>query len=245
MLLTALMGVSLGLLGGGGSILAVPILVYVFGVGAHPAIAMSLVLVGATAFAAALMHHRNGCVDWKSGMVFAVFAAPVSLLGAAAAMRVRGEVLLVLFGSLMLVGGTAMIFRREIPPPEPNQRRIVAVVVCGAGVGFLTGFLGVGGGFLIVPALVLFLGKEMKQAIGTSLLVIALNSAVAVYGHRSALHMQWNVILPAAGAALAGMVVGSLISKRVPSAALRKAFGVLVGALGALMVARNVPILLL
>jgi uncharacterized membrane protein YfcA len=200
---------------------------------------MSLILVGATALTAALMHHRSGCVDWKGGMLFAACAAPVSLLGAAAAMRVRGPLLLLLFGVLMLVAGAAM-YRRRDDSAEPAQgRRIAALVLCGVAVGFLTGFLGVGGGFLIVPALVLFLGKPMKQAVGTSLMVIALNCAIAVYGHRAALHMQWDMILPATGAALAGMLAGVALSRKFQGAVLRKTFAVFVVVLGMLMVVRN------
>ncbi len=238
-LLTGLMGVALGLLGGGGSILAVPILVYVFQVDPHAAIALSLVIVGSTALGAALLHHRAGCVDWKGGVLFAACAAPLSLVGARAAMQVPGGTLLFCFGVLMLVAGSGMIFRRENGEAAQPERKPLALVLCGAGVGYLTGFLGVGGGFVIVPALVLFLGKEMKQAIGTSLFVIALNCAIALYGHRAALQMQWGVVLPSAGAALAGMAGGAALSRRIHGPALRRAFGVFVIVLGVFMAARN------
>jgi hypothetical protein len=139
----------------------------------------------------------------------------------------------------MLVAAAAMYLRRDTEPHAQRPGHYVVLALCGAGVGFLTGFLGVGGGFLIVPALVLLLGKPMKQAVGTSLLVIALNCAVAVWGHRAALRMEWNIIVPSVAAALAGMAVGSLLARRLPSSALRKAFAVLVAALGVLMIARN------
>lgn len=238
--LTALMGVSLGLLGGGGSILAVPILVYVLGVEAHAAIAISLVLVGLTAWAAALQHHRAGMVDWKGGSLFAVCGAPVSLLGAHFSNRLSGAWLMLLFGVLMLVAGVAMYRRHMAAAVEKTRKNFFVLAACGAGVGFLTGFLGVGGGFLIVPALVLFLGEPMKPAIGTSLLVIGANCAVALWGHRSALLMNWNVMLPLGGAALAGTFAGVAASRRFNAEQLRKAFAVFIVLLGTWMVVRNV-----
>ena len=238
-LLTALMGVSLGLLGGGGSILAVPILVYVLGVEAHASIAISLVLVGLTAWAAALQHHRLGMVDWKSGFLFAACGAPASLLGAYFSKRLPGAWLMLLFGALMLVAGVAMYRRRLADSSEKGKRNLLVLAMCGAGVGFLTGFLGVGGGFLIVPALVLFLGEEMKPAIGTSLFVIGANCAIALWGHRSALRMNWTLLLPLGAAALVGTFVGVAASQRFNAGQLRKAFAVFIVLLGAWMVARN------
>ncbi|MCL4523511.1 MAG: sulfite exporter TauE/SafE family protein [Acidobacteria bacterium] len=237
--LTALMGVSLGLLGGGGSILAVPILVYVLGVEEHAAIAISLVLVGLTAWAAALQHHRAGMVDWKGGFLFAACGAPVSLLGAYFSNRLPGALLMLLFGALMLVAGAAMYRRCMDDATEKSKKNIFVLAACGAGVGFLTGFLGVGGGFLIVPALVLFLGEQMKPAIGTSLFVIGANCAIALWGHRSALHMNWNVVLPLGGAALVGTFAGVAASHRFHAGQLRKAFAVFIVLLGAWMVVKN------
>jgi uncharacterized membrane protein YfcA len=237
--LTALMGVSLGLLGGGGSILAVPILVYVLGVEEHAAIAISLVLVGLTAWAAALQHHRSRMVDWKGGSLFAACGAPVSLLGAYFSKRLPGAWLMLLFGALMLVAGAGMYRRRLTDSDEKGKRNLVVLAMCGAGVGFLTGFLGVGGGFLIVPALVLFLGEPMKSAIGTSLFVIGANCAIALWGHRSALHMNWTLLLPLSAAALAGTFAGVAASHRFNAAQLRRAFAVFILLLGAWMVAQN------
>jgi uncharacterized membrane protein YfcA len=244
-LLTALMGVSLGLLGGGGSILAVPILVHAFGEEAHAAIAISLALVGSTALVAALLHHREGLVDWRAGTLFVAAAAPLSLLGAKAAMRLPGKLLLLLFGGMMLAAGWAMYRRRFDEPLAAREKRVAAMLGCGAVVGFLTGFLGVGGGFIIVPAMVLFLGKPMKQAVGTSLFVIAGNCAIALYGHRAALHMKWAIVLPSTLAALAGTVAGVMLSRRFSPAQVRRAFAALVGLLGAWMVGMNAGALIL
>ncbi|HWQ03298.1 MAG TPA: sulfite exporter TauE/SafE family protein [Candidatus Nitrosotenuis sp.] len=243
MLLTALMGLSLGLLGGGGSILAVPILVYVFRVDAHAAVALSLVLVGSTALAAALLHQREARVDWRAGFLFAACGAPVSLLGAAAAKRLSGELLLSLFAALMLIVGAAMLRKRAERESGEAPHHFVALVLCGALVGFLTGFLGVGGGFLIVPALVLFLGKPMKHAVGTSLIIIALNCAIALWGHRAALRMNWEIVLPATLAALAGTWGGVELSRHTSAAGMRRAFAWLVMALGAVMLWKNLSAL--
>ncbi len=237
--LTALMGVSLGLLGGGGSILAVPILVYVLGMEEHAAIAISLVLVGLTAWAAALQHHRSGMVDWKGGFLFAACGAPASLLGAYYSRRLPGALLMLLFGALMLVAGVAMYRRRLGDSVERGRRNLLVLAACGAGVGFLTGFLGVGGGFLIVPALVLFLGEPMKSAIGTSLFVIGANCAIAFWGHRSALQMNWTLLLPLGGAALVGTFAGVAATRHFDAAQLRKAFAIFIVLLGAWMVVRN------
>ncbi len=237
--LTALMGVSLGLLGGGGSILAVPILVYVLGVEEHAAIAISLVLVGLTAWAAALQHHRAGNVDWKGGFLFAACGAPANLLGAYLSKRLPGAWLMLLFGALMVLAGTAMYRRRIVDAVERSKKNFYVLAVCGASVGFLTGFLGVGGGFLIVPALVLFLGEPMKPAIGTSLFIIGANCAIALWGHRSAMSMNWSTMLPLSGAALAGTFAGVAASHRFNAVQLRKAFAMFIVLLGAWMVARN------
>ena len=182
--LVALMGLALGLLGGGGSILAVPILEYVFGMEAHAAIAGSLVLVGSTALLSALLHHRTTPVDWRGALVFAAIGAPLSLAGGWFSRRVPGSVLMLLFGLLMLVVGAAILRERREPPPDAKPHAL-ALALSGAAVGFLTGFLGIGGGFLIVPALVLFLYVPMKRAVGTSLLVIALNARASACGFAS------------------------------------------------------------
>ena len=168
-LLTGVMGLVLGLLGGGGSILTVPILVYVLGIEAHAAIAFSLVLVGGTALVAALLHNRKARVDWKDGLLFASFGAPMNLLAAYFSRRLSGPLLLLLFGMVMGIAGIAMLRRGEKHQDAPHKHDIRPAIASGAAVGLLTGFLGIGGGFLIVPALVLFLEMPMKLACGTSL----------------------------------------------------------------------------
>jgi len=238
LILVALMGLSLGLLGGGGSILAVPILEYVFGMEAHAAIAGSLVLVGGTALLSALLHHRSQPVDWRSALVFAAIGAPLSLAGGWLSRRVPGSVLMLLFGVLMLVVGAAMFRRRPDPPPDARPYAI-ALAVSGAAVGFLTGFLGIGGGFLIVPALVLFLRVPMKRAVGTSLLVIAVNAGVALVMHRHELHLEAMSLGPLSAAALVGTFAGVETSRWIPPKRLRKLFALFVILVGVWMVVRH------
>lgn len=241
--LTGLMGVSLGLLGGGGSILAVPILVYLFHLEAQAAITLSLVLVGGTALLAALLQHRGTNVDWRAGALFVALGAPLSLLGSYGSRRVPGGVLLLAFGALMLVVGALMIRDRREPPPDA-PRDWFRIAASGMGVGLLTGFLGVGGGFLIVPALALATRMPMKMAIGTSLLVIAGNCAAALAGRWDILRMSWMLLALLSPAALAGMVLGVRLCGRLDAAQLRRLFGGFVIAIGLWMVFQNAAVLL-
>ena len=178
LILSAGIGLSLGLIGGGGSIITVPVLVYVLGVPAHRAIGMSLAVVGSTALVGALLHHRKGAVVWRTASVFAASGIASAYLGSKLTRLVAAPVLLLLFGILMLVVAAVMLMRKHPTEDEPQHvPSLPREILAGLGVGFLTGFLGVGGGFLIVPALVLFGGLAMKDAIGTSLFVIAVNCA--------------------------------------------------------------------
>jgi uncharacterized membrane protein YfcA len=238
-LLTGVMGLVLGLLGGGGSILTVPILVYVLGIEAHAAIAFSLVLVGGTALAAALLHNRKARVDWKDGLLFASFGAPMNLLAAYFSRRLSGPLLLLLFGMVMGIAGIAMLRRGEKQQDAPHKHDIRPAIASGAAVGLLTGFLGIGGGFLIVPALVLFLEMPMKLACGTSLLVIAANSAVALFGRLHSLQLAGIPLLALTAPSLVATYLGVELSERFSGKQLRKAFAVFVIVLGILMMANN------
>ena len=240
-LLIVLMGVSLGLLGGGGSILAVPILVYVIGLDAHHAIALSLLLVGGTAVLGAGFHHRNSPLAWREALLFAACGVPFSFLGGIVSRRFPGPILLLLFGLLMVTVGGLML--RPRPEPREGKRGSVALfALAGAGVGFLTGFLGVGGGFLIVPVFILLLHIPTRRAIGSSLVVIAINCASALVGHWPSLQLQWRLIVPLSVAALAGSLAGVELSRRFSPRSLRQVFGVFVVIIGLAIVLRNLPI---
>ena len=243
-LLTGVMGLVLGLLGGGGSILAVPILVYVLGIEAHAAIGFSLVLVGGTAFVAALLHNRKARVEWKDGLLFASFGAPMNLLAAYFSRRFSGPLLLLLFGMVMGIAGIAMLRRGEKRQDAPRKHDIRHAIASGAAVGLLTGFLGIGGGFLIVPALVLFLEMPMKLACGTSLLVIAANGGVALLGRLHSLQLPWMPLLALTAPSLVATYFGVELSERFSGNQLRKAFAVFIIFLGIFMMANSAATLL-
>ena len=237
--LIAVMGLVLGLLGGGGSILTVPILVYVLGLEAHAAVVLSLILVGGTALVGALLHQRYSQMGWKQGLLFVAFGAPLNFLGAQFSRSVSAGLLLVFFGVLMDVCGISMLIKRTERKDLTGEPSICPVIVSGAAVGFLAGFLGVGGGFMIVPSLVLFLRMPIKTATGTSLLVITANSAVALFGHRQGLNVGSILLLELVPPALLATYLGVRLAQKLNARQLREIFGVFVILLGALMVAYN------
>ena len=237
--LSTLIGVSLGLLGGGGSILAVPVLVYVARVDVHAAIGMSLAVVGTTALVGGLVHARVGRVDLRAATLFGGAGMLGAPLGAQATHAVAPRVLLLLFAALMLAVGGLMLrgkagARSGTPRPHP-----VAVPAAGFGVGLLTGFLGVGGGFLIVPALTLLAGLSIHAAIGTSLLVIAANSAAGVVGHLRQGEMPLGLTAAFTASAALGALAGVRLASSLDPARLRRAFAVFVVLVGLFLLARN------
>ena len=229
----AVIGLSLGALGGGGSILAVPVLVYALALDPQSATTASLVIVGVTAITAAISHARAGRVDWRAALAFGGLGIPASVAGSALNRAVDPQVLLLAFAALMLVAAAAM-FRRsrrvEAPGPSPSGTgftRVARVVVVALVVGFLTGFLGVGGGFLIVPALVLAMGFGMPTAVGTSLVIISITSLAAFVERLGHGTMAWDVIIPFTAAAVVASLAGKRLSDRVSGARLTQAFAVL------------------
>jgi uncharacterized protein len=237
------MGLVLGLLGGGGSILAVPILVYVLGVEAHAAIGFSLILVGSTSLVGAFLHQEAARVAWKQGLLFILFGMPLNFLGANLSRHVSATVLLLLFGVLMGISGTAMLFKRRERQNSMDERSIWPVVVSGGTVGFLAGFLGVGGGFLIVPSLVLFLRIPIKSATGTALLIIAGNSGLAVFGRRHSLMVDWTLLVELMIPALVATYLGVKLTEKLSAQQIRAVFSVFVILLGVAMVASNTALI--
>lgn len=239
----AAIGLSLGMLGGGGSILTVPALVYLLGQDTHIAVSTSLVIVGLNAGFGAALHQRAGTVRLRAAATFGAAGLAAAFIGARLSKLVPEALLLVLFALLMLVVATLML-RGASPRPSPAVTAEAPVwwriALAGSGVGFLTGFLGVGGGFLIVPALVLVLGMSMREAVGSSLVVIVINTFAALLGHFGE-PLNWPLILLLVAGGVAGSVVGSRTAHRVPAARLRMAFAVLVMVLGAALLVANVP----
>ncbi len=239
-ILAAVMGVALGLLGGGGSILTVPILVWVVGLEAKQAIAGSLVIVGATALAGLVSHARAGNVRWRTGLLFGGFAMAGAYAGGRAAALLPGPALLALFAVMMAVTALAMLRRRQAAG-TPRRRPWPYVMVEGLVVGAVTGLVGAGGGFLVVPALVVLGGLAMHEAVGTSLLVIAMKSIAGYAGYAGHVDLDWALLAPLAGTAVAGSVVGVLLSRRIAADALRRVFAGFVLAMAAVLLAAELP----
>ena len=292
-----LIGLSLGALGGGGSILTVPALVYLLHQQPHAATTGSLLIVGITALVGMTAHGRAGRVRLAQGLTFGVLGVTGSYAGTKLSANIKPDLLLTLFAGLMLVAAAAMVRRRRQPengaedrggsgeaagaegdtgvPGGPAagpvatartvtldrpvtlpasggvvraglrgaaSRRGAKVVAAATAVGLLTGFFGVGGGFVIVPALVLALGFDMPTAVGTSLLVIAINSAMALAvrlgGH---VHLDWTLLGAFTVAAIAGTLAGNRVASRVDAARLTAAFTVLLIAVAVYSLCRSVP----
>lgn len=239
--LSLLIGVSLGLLGGGGSILTVPILVYILGIGAKEAIATSLVVVGTTSAFALIPHARAGNVSWKTGVTFGVAGMVGAYLGGLGAGWLSGQTLMILFALMMVVTAAAMFRGRKEPEPdaEPHEHPVWRIVVDGLVVGAVTGLVGAGGGFLVVPALVLLGGLDMRQAVGTSLLVIAMKSFAGYLGHASHVHIDVNLTALVATSAVFGSFLGGAFAQRIPQQVLRQGFAGFVLVMGALQLVKE------
>lgn len=251
--LAALIGLSLGLLGGGGSILTVPIFVYVLGFGAKQAIAMSLAVVGATSLFGAAGHWRAGNVNVRVALIFGAVAMVGTYLGARLAVFFSGAAQLALFAVVMLLAAFFMFRDRKPAPdgaraksdgPEVKEMSLGLIVLEGIAVGVLTGLVGVGGGFLIVPALVL-LGKiPMKQAVGTSLLVIAMKSAAGFYGYLGQVEVEWGFMGLFTAVSIAGIFAGTYLVRFVSQAQLKRAFAVFLLVMGGFILWQNRAVLL-
>ena len=237
-------GLALGGVGGGGSILAVPLLVYVLGFTPHQATAASLVIVGSAAVVGGISHARAGRVDVRTATLFAGFAIPGAIAGAAANNAVSGRLLLTGFAVLLLVAAWTM--RRTTPTGEgaSHDRTVPRTILVGLGTGALTGFFGVGGGFLIVPALVLVLGVPITDAVGTSLIVITVASIAALAVHVTAVHIPWAATAAFTATAMVGALLGTRLSKNATSRRLTNLFAALAVAVAALLLAANAPALL-
>jgi uncharacterized membrane protein YfcA len=237
-------GVSLGLVGGGGSILAVPVLVYVLGEPVKEATTASLAIVGTTALVGAADHVRGGGVRIRVALAFGAAGALGALAGTALNRVASGSSILIAFAVVMLAAAYALIRGRGEGSGDEAEARgrtlALRVIPAGIGVGVLTGFFGVGGGFVIVPALVLLLGLPMTVAIGTSLLVIALTSASALVAHLATGRVDWAVVASFTAAAIPGEIAGSRVGSRLSSARLMQVFAVLIVGVALFLIAKNV-----
>jgi len=241
-LASVMIGISLGLIGGGGSILTVPVLVYLFGIDPVPATAYSLFIVGATSLIGAYPKYRHGQVSIKTAIIFgipsiiAVYATrrfiipniPDTIFSTETVTLTKPVMLMVLFALLMIFASISMIRDNEEKNDNGNGRQqfnYPMIVLEGAGVGILTGMVGAGGGFLIIPALVLLSKLPMKLAIGTSLLIIAMKSLIGFTGDLSHYTMNWKLLLLVTILAILGIFTGNWLSHKIPGEKLKTAFG--------------------
>lgn len=237
-------GVLVGLLGGGGSILTVPILTYLLGMEPHEAIASSLVIVGLTALFGMIPHARAGRVRWRIGLIFGAAGMVGAFLGGLLGGVLPGVVLMVAFAAMMIATSLAMLRPRRIRGDqlEEGEKRLNPWKIAAEGllVGAATGVVGAGGGFMIVPALVLLAGLPMTAAVGTSLLVIAMKSAAGFSGYLVSVQIDWPLVLGFTAVAVVGAQIGFRLCSRVPEALLRTVFGWFVLAMGVFIVVQEV-----
>ncbi|MFG2109666.1 sulfite exporter TauE/SafE family protein [Micromonospora chersina] len=241
--LAVLIGVSLGLLGGGGSILAVPLLVYVADLPPKEAIATSLLVVGATSAVGVIPHARAHRVRWRTGLIFGVAGMTGAYAGGRLAEFIPAGFLLTGFAVMMLATAVAMIRGRRAAEgrPVPHELPVPRVGLDGVVVGLVTGLVGAGGGFLVVPALALLGGLPMPVAVGTSLVVIAMKSFAGLAGYLSSVTIDWGLAAAVVVAAVAGSVVGGRLAGRIPAEILRKAFGWFVVVMGVFVLGQQLP----
>ncbi|HNP34028.1 MAG TPA: sulfite exporter TauE/SafE family protein [Flavobacterium sp.] len=253
-LASIIIGISLGLIGGGGSILTVPILVYLFKINPENATSYSLFIVGSTAMVGAYRHYKLGNLKIKSALYFA-FPSVISLLfvrkslvskipttlGYIQGFEISKNLLImVVFALLMIAASTSMI-RKTKSQPIVATVNLTRLAVVGFLVGLVTGFLGAGGGFLIIPALIFFADLPMKQAVGTSLFIIFINSLIGFTGDMiNGVEVNYKVLLTISGIAIFGMLIGTQLSKKIEGAKLKPAFGWFVLIMGCYIIAKEI-----
>jgi uncharacterized membrane protein YfcA len=247
----ACIGISLGLVGGGGSILTVPVLVYLFGVNPVMATSYSLFIVGTTSLVGAYGNFRKGQVNFKAALlfgsssIFTVFVTrkfviqriPDVVFFAGKTPVTHNLLTMLLFAALMLMASLSMILNSNKSAgigqdAKPRVLRAGSLLIIGVLIGLITGLLGAGGGFLLIPALVLFLNIPMKEAIGTSLFIIALNSLIGFAGDLTHFKIQWTFLFSITSIAVVGIFAGMRLSKNVKANELKKWFGIFVLVMG-------------
>jgi uncharacterized protein len=251
-----LIGVSLGLIGGGGSILTVPVLVYIFKMDATEATVYSLFIVGLTSAVGSVNYFKRGLIHVQTALMFGIpsvvgvfiarlFIVPfipeqVFTIGH---FTVTKHILLMLLFALLMIGASYSMIAKKMVVAEgeakPCCKNYALTIVQGMGTGIITGLVGAGGGFMIIPALVFVLKLPMKEAIGTSLLIIAFNSLLGFAGSASHISIQWSFLLTVATFAVAGIFIGNMLSKKIDGAKLKPVFGWFVLVMGLYIVLKE------
>jgi len=258
-MLASLVGISLGLIGGGGSILTVPILVYLMGINPVLATSYSLFIVGSTSLVGAVNNYSRGFVNIRTASLFGIASIttvfitrkilmpkiPTVLYQSAGFTFTQSMATMVLFAVLMLLAAVAMI-RNDEDTVHPlaavafKTKDILKLLFIGILIGLITGLLGAGGGFLVIPALVLILKMAMKEAVGTSLLIIALNSLIGFTGDLGHVAIDWKFLISITLIAVAGIFLGGLLAKKIDGEKLKKAFGWFVLAMGIYILVKEI-----
>lgn len=255
-IVAALIGISLGLIGGGGSILTMPVLVYLFNISPVLATSYSLFIVGSTSLVGSIINYRKGYVNIKTALLFGlssvltVFAIrkflipkiPLHIVSIAGFEVTTPLLTMLLFATLMIVAATSMIRNRTIVYKKldyPGKSKVLKLLFLGICIGMVTGLLGAGGGFLLIPVLVLLLHQPMKTAIGTSLLIIATNSLLGFTGDLNNFKMDWTLLLTVSGISAAGMFIGVLLSQKIKGELLKKTFGWFVLLMGSYIIVKE------
>ncbi len=256
--LAVLMGILLGLLGGGGSILSVPILVYLMGVPQDVGPSYSLFVVGIAAGIGVIRYFQNKQISLKAALLFGIpstitvfinqryvrpaipetfelFGIPMS----------RGILLMTLFATMMIVAAYSMIRKKKgklenVEIDESTELNIGVLILAGLGEGLFSGLVGAGGGFIIVPALVLIAKLPMKTAVGTSLLIMSVKSLIGFTSAMSDIDVDWGILLPFTGLAVVGILIGAALSKKIPSTKLKPIFGWFVLAMGTFVIIKTI-----
>ena len=241
-------GLSLGLLGSGGSILTVPVLIYFFDQPEKLAIAGSLAIVGLIALFGSLSYIRKGLIDWRSVLLFGIPGMIGTYGGAYISQFISGVLQLSIFAFVMLAAAIFMLKPRT-SQADIQQRQNYKIISDGLIVGVVTGLVGVGGGFLIVPALVLMGGLTMHVAIGTSLFIIALKSSSGFYKYLQVLEQQnltldWQIIGFVTAVGIVGSLMGNMVSTRLPQAKLKRYFAYFLFPMAGWILVKNLPMLL-
>ena len=249
-----IIGISLGLIGGGGSILTIPILVYLFKVNPEQATSYSLFIVGLTAMFGSYSHYKMGNLKLKSALYFAIpsvvsiliireviFPEIATTLFSVASYSVSKDFLIMIVFSVLMITAAISMIRKNEPKITTTETNYLQLSLIGFVVGIVTGFLGAGGGFLIIPALLFFAKLPMKQAVGTSLLIIAINSSIGFAGDLYiGTPINYTFLLSISAMALIGMLLGSQFSKKMDGTKLKPLFGWFVLVMGFYIIIKEV-----
>jgi uncharacterized protein len=252
---SVIIGISLGLIGGGGSILTVPILVYLFHIDAVVATAYSLFIVGITSLIGTITKYKQGLVNIKTGLIFGapsiavvyltrkfiVPAIPNDIMMVGEFAVTKSILMMLLFAVLMVFASISMIRDKKMEVSSNSDKgfNYPMILLEGTIVGLVTGFVGAGGGFIIIPALILFTGLPMKEAIGTSLMIITAQSLIGFIGDLDNQEMNWNLLLTVSAIAIAGIFLGNYLSIKIDGAKLKKGFGWFVLVMGLYIIAKE------